>query len=184
MQDVDTNATMEINGSPIWPAIAAIMFGALFLVTASLFVNTLGRFLGAGRMFDGTLSATVFSGLAAVALGGLTHMCGRDALRGFAPVVFLSPEGYRDIRVSPEIIPWADIRLIKALGRHVHFYLSPPMTDRVLGKPGPWRSLKAFSHFGAGPVFPTHTNTLAIDALGLERIARQYWKAHGEQKAP
>jgi hypothetical protein len=109
---IDTSATIDIRTAPGQLALMAL--GALAFVGGGVVLVWTS---GARSNLDAWLAQAV--GYAAIAFFGyrfvvLTH-------RFFKPretVVALSPEGLRDIRVSPDLIPWSAVASLNTWQMH------------------------------------------------------------------
>lgn len=106
---VDTSRTIEIFASPL--KLVGYIALALALTAASAVVAGLvpGVWFGAGDAVFGAAGLVLFGGAAAVMIWRLF------AQRG--PVVTLTPEGLRDIRVADDLIPWRAVHAISTWER-------------------------------------------------------------------
>ncbi len=69
----------------------------------------------ASGLIDGSSSTRVIGGVLFVALGLLTIAGLYMALTQRGVLVTLSPEGIRDIRLAPEVIPWSQVHGLRSM---------------------------------------------------------------------
>jgi hypothetical protein len=124
----DTHRALEIEASPVR------MFGLAalgLLMTALSAVFVLGVFPvppGSFAEFAG-YAGTVF-------FGACTALILWRAFTTRGPVVTITPDGIRDVRVAEEIIPWSevnDIRIWESNGQRVMVLAVPPGIEAGLG---------------------------------------------------
>ena len=177
MHDPDTSATTVVRQRPLWPIVGTVFFGAFLALVGLPFFHTL--LTHDPREWDIGL---LLLGVTAAMFGAMTWAFARLLFPWRAVRITLSPEGYRDHRKSDVTIPWPEITHISVWhGQHAHLRLSlsPQMTDRVLGRPGPLRTLVAWTWVSTTPIFTSPARGLDVSATDLERIARAYAVAHG-----
>jgi len=100
---IDTTKSYEIFGSPLRllgllaAAICFVALGAFFVLSPEAFGRSKILILGIGWL------CIIFFGFCAV-MGVL------QLLKLKAPVITVSPEGFRDVRIANDTIPWASIQ--------------------------------------------------------------------------
>jgi hypothetical protein len=100
---LDTSATIEIRAAP--GRLALMALGALAFVGAGVFLVWSH---GARNTFDAWLAQAV--GYAAIAFFGTGFVVlTQRFFKQRETVVTLSPDGLKDIRVSPDLIPWSAV---------------------------------------------------------------------------
>ena len=105
---IDTSRTMEIRVSR-WKILALLV---------GTFVFAAGSTVMAFDRLDGAVPSSYheFVGFGGTAFFGLGFVAALvAAIRWRGPVITLSPEGIRDIRMSPKLIAWRDVRDITTL---------------------------------------------------------------------
>ncbi|MEO0703275.1 MAG: hypothetical protein AAFY80_14140 [Pseudomonadota bacterium] len=185
MREIDTSKQIEIVTDTTPYGAALVLFGPMFLLCGLYFFDLAKRFLGFGRVFDGAFGALLASGAASLALGAMVLVLLREVRKGAQPVVFIGPDGYRDVRMSPVKIPWSEITRITHMGgraAHIRLFLTPEMTDKALGPPGLARTWRALGWLSAVPVFTSSERTIQRPHGGLYPIVRAYAAAHGGPK--
>jgi hypothetical protein len=100
--EIDTSRTMEIQSSPL--RLLLIGVGGLAMAALSL---------GMAREYAGTGSFRELVGWVGAVFFGIVFVFAiwRGA-RATGPVVTLSPQGFRDTRISSEVIPWTLVQRI------------------------------------------------------------------------
>jgi hypothetical protein len=73
-----------------------------------------GAAMASGR-FDGSLTTRVIGAVLLVAFGLLALAVAYMALTQRGPLVNLSRDGIRDVRIAPEIIPWSEVRGLRSV---------------------------------------------------------------------
>jgi hypothetical protein len=173
---IDTSATREIAASPL--RLMLMVLGALAFVVA-------GYFMTLATEDTQRYSATLiqFLGYIAIAFFGLCALIGGWRLltqRG--PVIALSPEGFRDVRVSRDVVRWP---AIASIGTWTHsgqrimvLELKPGEEEKLRLTAIAWMSRGANARLGA--------DGLAVTALGtkighdrLMTTTQAYMQAHG-----
>ena len=175
--DPDLNGTFQVTVNP-WPYLVAIVgwlpFFAIPLLGVLLYEIPRDDF-----EFHPALAAIL---LVIVVFGWMILISVRQLVPWRKPAVVLSPEGYRDLRKLGEPIPWPEITAISSLqGRFaaIRLSLSDEWTEKLLGKPGLRRTLRAFDALSRTPIFVSPAGNLSLSAPELERIAKLYAAAHG-----
>lgn len=159
-----------------------IFFGAWGLASFWFFGTLAGRYFGFGHVSENTFFLLVASGLWTLCCGALVHFTHAEARLGIRTVIFLSPEGYLDIRQSKEPIPWTEIRRVSSMpGRaaHLRLYLSEEMTRQLYGRAPVRRAFRAIAALSFRPIFTSNAVTLKTNLSVLEAMVREYAAAHG-----
>jgi hypothetical protein len=143
---------VTIMNRPLWARILLPIWA--FQVWMGLYFFWLGlRALGLGATGIGILIMVVglFAAVASVVMVG---QCWRIA-RLDGPAVEIGPDGLRDLRLSPEVLPWEAVswRLVfTGLSYGLHFDLAEPVRSRV--RPGwPQRFIAIFNRLFRYPEF-------------------------------
>jgi hypothetical protein len=125
---LDTSLTTEIGHSR--SKLAGLLLASVpFLVLGFFMIQTTE---GSGRYSVETLHAV---GYAALGLAGLAALYIVALLFQSGPVVTLSPSGLRDVRISPDIIPWtalAGVGTWEAHGQQVMVLKLHPAAEEKL----------------------------------------------------
>lgn len=90
-------STVELSTSPA--GIARLLLLGVLLTAASAWLVVL----------DGGVALTVVGWVGVVFFGGCGIVWVERAIRLRGPVVTISPEGFRDLRVAREVVPWSDV---------------------------------------------------------------------------
>lgn len=171
--DIDVTTACHISQDPrlLW---AGTVFFAIF-----------AAFMGFGvwmslrvARFDWLLGLFIATFLFAVwAMWKLATM----ALQRDRVIVTLSPDGYRDTRVSAATIPWAhirDIRTVHGRGSHLRLTVSDDAAHLIMRR-GPRGLLQRINNLSLRPVLVTPTGMLRTTTSQLETTAIAYATAHG-----
>jgi hypothetical protein len=177
MNDPDTSATTVVRQRPVWPIVGTLFFGAFLALVGYPFLHLV--FTLHPREWDfGMLALAVATAM----FGAMTWAVARLLVPWRAVRITLSPAGYRDHRKGDVTIPWPEITGISVWHgshKHLRLSLSPQMTDRLLGRPGPLRALVAWTWVSATPIYASGLRGLDVSPGDLERIAKAYAAAHG-----
>lgn len=104
---IDTGNTMEIGASPIKMVLMAL--GGLAFVVGGFYMSQAST--GTSRH---SVESVHFWGYASMAFfGAITALTVWRLVTQRGTVITLSPEGFRDIRVSADIVPWQAVASLK-----------------------------------------------------------------------
>jgi hypothetical protein len=107
---MDTTRTVEIRASATHTALAIFVALAMTCLCVAVVVIYFGT--GNAREYMGWAGAVLFGALTAVTIWRASQIGGGQA------VLTLSPQGFRDIRISQEFIPWSAVGTISVRGSH------------------------------------------------------------------
>ncbi len=172
-KDIDVTADCHItqNPRPLW---AGTVFFAIFTAFVGFGVWMGLRFARFDWLSGLFIAALVFAIWATWTLAAM-------ALRSDRIIVTLSPEGYRDTRVSTATIPWPQIRDIRAVhgrGGQIRLAVSDDMAH-LIERPGLRGMLQRINNLSLRPVLVTPTGMLQTNATQLQKTAIAYAAAHG-----
>lgn len=103
---IDTSGTIEIGNAPA--RLALYLAGALAFVAIGLWIiRQTAPTSGTADMI-----MLVIGWFSVVFFGWIALIAAQRMIWTRTPVITISPEGIRDIRVSPDLIPWTAIRSI------------------------------------------------------------------------
>ena len=175
--DPDPSTTFQVTVNP-WPYLIVIV-GSLPFFAIPLLGVLFYEIPQDGFEFHPALAAVFF---VIVAFSWMILNSVRQLVPWRKPAIVLSPEGYRDLRKLGQPIPWAEITAISSWqGRFaaLRLSLSDEWTEKLLGKPGLRRTLRAFDALSRTPIFVSPAGNLSLSPTELERIAKFYAAAHG-----
>lgn len=105
LETIDTTKTYEIFGNPI--RLLGLLAGALGFVALGAFFVSKPEVFGGAR----GLTLILLIGWSAIIFFGLCALMGvLQLLKSKTPVVTISPQGFRDVRVASDTIPWDSIQ--------------------------------------------------------------------------
>jgi hypothetical protein len=178
MMPPDTSRTIEIQGSPL----------TLLAITAAVCIPfiALGAVMASGHLDgkDPDITARLTGWLCMVTFGLVAAIGIRRALVSFGPVVTIAPQGFRDLRVSPDFVPWRAVRGISTWGysgQKVMVIAVDPAVEKTLKLDSVTRwTRSANALLGAdGLCFGAAGLKIDYDTLLSTSIA--YARAHGGQ---
>lgn len=144
-----------------------------------------GTVLFAGMVLWPNIYLQVFFCFAAVAFGFMTIVILRQLLTVRGPVVTITPDGIRDIRVAAEFIPWTAVRKIRMDNESMVTVLviDPAVEQRLtLTTSARWRRAVSRRLRGGGLIITA--SGLKIGYHALFRISQDcVWAAQGATPA-
>lgn len=125
---VDTSCVLEIEASP-WKMLGLAVLGVGMTALSAAMAFRLLPNVGAGSFYE-------FVGNLGVLFFGLcTGLVLWRALRQRGPVVTITPEGIRDIRVAAEFVPWSAVKAISTWScnrqKFIVFDIDPEVESRL-----------------------------------------------------
>ena len=154
---MDPSATLTIGVSP-W---RMLLLAAGALVMAGLSATIVFRLIPTERVGD-TQEVAALVGLPFFGLCGAVAIWRLAALRG--PVVTLGPEGFQDVRVARDVIPWSAVQAVTTWQAHkqrVMVLAVRPEVERGL-------ALTPIARWTRGANRRLGADGLAISAVGLK----------------
>lgn len=174
----DTTGTLEIAGSP-----AKLML----LLAAGVLMTLLSAAVAFQWIEDDVLPkavALIAGYVGAVFFSLCTLVIAWRLVKTRGPVVTISPEGVRDVRVAAGVIPWRAVQSIgtwEFAGQKVMVVAVDPAVEKALG-------LTMIAAWSRGPNRALGADGLAITAQGLKidygtllATCQEYWQAHGRK---
>ncbi len=174
---IDPSQTVIINGS------AAQLLGSLTLtVLASLGVGA-AVWLKADILSTTALIAFL---LGTAGLVGLSFLIARMLFSSDAPVLMISPEGVRDLRLSKDTVPWSDVQDVRVRrNRHVkviELVLNKEADKSLTFRPIP-RLLRNVERLSKSVKFNISAHGLLISHNQLLATLEAYAQAHKSEDA-
>ncbi len=105
--DIDTSRVLEIELSR-WKNWARLAASGLFVIVCAIWFAEAMGWIAIGKLASDSSEAWI-SGLILVLFGSIFVAVAGHLYRLRGPVVTLSPEGFRDLRIAAETVPWSVI---------------------------------------------------------------------------
>lgn len=173
--DIDPTETIEISAS------ASQLLGS--------FILTVLASIGVGAAVWLNVAILTTPALIAFLIGmsvlvGLSFLLARLMLRSDTPVVTISPEGVRDIRLSEDMITWQDIEAVRTLRNRqvpgIELILSKQAEKDLTYKPLP-RLLRNYRGLSSSVRYAVSAHGVKMRHQQLLATLKAYAEAHGPQ---
>jgi hypothetical protein len=174
--EIDTTRTVDIRASAVGSLLPTFVLMAMTCFCVVAIVASFGT--GDSRLYLALAGAVLF--------GAATLASIRNSVRPGQPVLTLSPEGFRDVRISREFVPWSVVESIWVSEEHVrrtvvrNIAVTIPESarnDARFGRTGDW------SRMVRSGCLTIRTGELSAPLNDVLEMMQAYAVAHGGKRA-